>query len=114
MAGLCQAGDEMPQLRNGVMVARSASQEVLGNLNERHEFEAHNSHFFFVKFTTTIMKNNKNERSIYHMGVIGMKWKKRILPERLGVGITKSGRTVMIHWTKTTENGTVTYVGKVK
>ena len=46
LAGLCQAGDEMPQLRNGVMVARSASQEVLGNLNERHEFEAHNSHFF--------------------------------------------------------------------
>ena len=48
------------------------------------------------------------------MGIVGVKWKKRILPERLGVGVTKSGRTVMIHWTKTTENGTVTYVGKVK
>ena len=48
------------------------------------------------------------------MGIIGMKWNKRILPERLGVGITKSGRSVPIHWTKKTENGETIYVGKTK
>lgn len=47
------------------------------------------------------------------MGIIGKKWNKRILPERLGTGVTRSGRLVMIHWTKTIENGEIVYVGKV-
>lgn len=48
------------------------------------------------------------------MGIIGKVWNKRILPERLGVGITKFGRPVPIHWTKITENGETIYVGRTK
>lgn len=67
MAGLCQAGEEEPQLRNGVIVAYSALgaiRKVPGGLNERRELEAHNSHFFFCKFYNDYNdKNNKKGES---------------------------------------------------
>lgn len=48
------------------------------------------------------------------MGIIGQKWVKRILPERLGVGKTVNNKTVLIHWTKETKDGETIYVGKIR
>lgn len=48
------------------------------------------------------------------MGIIGKRWNKRIMPERLNIGVTKTGRIVLIHWTKKTENGETYYCGVTK
>ena len=64
LGGLCQPGEEVPQLRNGVMVARSASYEVPGGLNGRREFEAHNSYFFFRKIHSSFNERLLKEATI--------------------------------------------------
>ena len=49
------------------------------------------------------------------MGIIGQKWNQRIMPERLGVGTTETGKIVLIHWTKEIrKNGEIVYVGKTR
>ncbi len=48
------------------------------------------------------------------MGIIGQKWTKRILPERLGVAKTDKNKTVLIHWTKEIKDGEILYVGKIR